>query len=182
MKEEIWKPVRGFEDYAEISNYGQIHYYGTGRGRCPDERWTYGTDNGKGYLRVTISNEKFRVNRLVYMTFVGDIPEGYEVNHIDENKHNNCVWNLNLMSHGDNMRYGTGIERSAAAQSKAVQALDPNTLEVVYEFPSTQEAYRQGFSQSAVSACCRNCYKRHGNNIYKGYIWRFKENNEHHKL
>ena len=44
LKEE-WRPVRGFEDYAEISNYGLIHYYGTGRGRYPDERWTYGSDN-----------------------------------------------------------------------------------------------------------------------------------------
>lgn len=60
--------------------------------------------------------------------------------------------------------------------SKAVQALDKVTGEVIYEFASTQEAQRQGFSAGNISECCRNCYLRSGNNIYKGYIWKFKEN------
>lgn len=59
--------------------------------------------------------------------------------------------------------------------SKAVQALNPKTLEVVYEFSSTAEAQRQGFYSSAVSQCCRNCFTRPGNNAYKGYIWRYAE-------
>jgi hypothetical protein len=44
IKEE-WKPVRGFEDWAEISNYGQVHYYGKGRGKYAHERFTYGKIN-----------------------------------------------------------------------------------------------------------------------------------------
>jgi group I intron endonuclease len=58
-------------------------------------------------------------------------------------------------------------------KSKAVQGLDKITGEVVFSFPSTAEAQRQGFSAGNISECCRNCYKRHGNNIYKGLIWRF---------
>ena len=62
-------------------------------------------------------------------------------------------------------------------KSKAVQALDPKTLEVVMEFPSAAEAQRQyGFHQGNISACCRNCFNRSGNNVYKGFIWRYKEN------
>ena len=180
MMKEIWKPVRGKEDWAEISNYGQVHYYATGKGRYPDERFTYGSENNEGYLRAKIGGVKKGVHVWVYLTFVGDIPKGMEVNHIDENKHNNCVWNLNLMTRKENMRWGTGIERRAAAnknnpkRSKAVQALNPKTLEVVMEFPSTREAKRQGFNQGAVSQCCRNCFNRPGNNVYKGFIWRYK--------
>jgi leucyl aminopeptidase len=59
-------------------------------------------------------------------------------------------------------------------KSKAVQALDPKTLEVVMEFPSAHEAQRHGFHQGNISACCRNCFNRPGNNVYKGLIWRFK--------
>ena len=200
MKEE-WRPVRGFEDYAEVSNLGQIHYYAGKSKKYPDERFTYGYECGD-YLYATIGGKSFRINRLVYMTFVGEIPDGMEVNHIDEDKHNNCVWNLNLMTKKENIRWGTGIERSAASRrgrkrseetklkiaaalrgkkrpdiaaalSKAVQALNPKTLEVVYEFSSTMEAQRQGFYSSAVSACCRNCFTRPGNNVYKGFIWRY---------
>lgn len=147
---------------------GQIHYYGTGRGKYPDERWSYGYEN-KGYLRASIGGVDKGVHVWVYMTFNDcDIPEGYEVNHIDENKHNNRLDNLNLMSHGDNIKYGTRNARVADALSKAVQALDKNG-NVVMEFPSTMEAGRQGFSSSHITECCNGKRKTH-----KGYIWRWK--------
>lgn len=182
--EEIWKPVRGFEEYAEVSNLGQIHRFErviySGRGhkakRIQEESWTYGSENNKGYLTAHIGGISKGVHVWVFMTFNDcDVPKGYDVNHLDENKHNNCVWNLNLLNHDDNMRYGTGIERCHAAltnhpnMSKAVQALNPTTMEVVMEFPSTREAKRQGFDSGAVSACCLGKRKSH-----KGFIWRFR--------
>ena len=194
IKEE-WRPVRGFEDCAEISNYGQIHRFRrewySGRNhkikKVQEESWIWGSENNKGYLTTTIGNVKKGVHVWVYLTFVGDIPKGMEVNHLDEDKHNNRLDNLNLLSHGDNMHYGTGIERSAASRrgkkhseerkekigaalSKAIQTLDKDG-NVVMEFPSTMEAGRQGFDQSAVSACCLGKRKTH-----KGFIWCYKEN------
>lgn len=44
----------------------------------------------------------FYVHTMVAMTFIGDIPEGYSVNHIDENKKNNCVNNLEIVTQGEN--------------------------------------------------------------------------------
>lgn len=209
IEKEIWKPVRGFEEYAEISNFGQIHrferVYYAGRNhkikRNQEEDWTYGSYTG-GYLYAKIGGVSKGVHVWVYLTFVGDIPKGLEVNHIDEDKHNNCVWNLNLMTPKENCNWGTrnkragekvaaalrgkpkspeSIAKKSAAQtnhpnmSKAVQALNPKTLEVVMEFPSTREAGRQGFDQSAVGKCCRNCFNHQGNNVYKGYIWRYAD-------
>lgn len=57
----------------------------------------------------------------------------------------------------------------SAAHSKAVQALDKVTGEVVMEFASTKEAGRYGFNQGHVAACCRGEEKTH-----KGFIWRWK--------
>ena len=90
---------------------------------------------------------------------------------MDENKENNHLENLEACSHGDNIRWGTGIARRAAAQSKAVEALDKVTGRVIFTFPSTIEAGRQGFHQGDVAACCRGERKSHG-----GFIWRYKEN------
>ena len=45
------------------------------------------------------------------------------------------------------------------------------TLVAIY--PSVAECSRNGFNQGNVSQCCRNCYNREGNNVYKGYIWSY---------
>lgn len=200
IEKEIWKPVRGFEEYAEISNFGQIHrferVYYAGRNhkikRIQEEEWTYGSENNKCYLQATIGGVTKGVHVWVFMTFNNcDIPEGYEVNHIDEDKHNNRLDNLNLMTPKENNNWGSHNTKVAAAlktsekakiarakiaaaqtnhpkRSKAVQALDPTTIELIYEFPSTKEAQRQGFHSGSVSQCCLGKRKTH-----KGLIWRY---------
>lgn len=188
MNTEIWKPVKGYEEYAEISNMGQIHYYGTGRGRYPDERWVYGCESGD-YLNASIGGVCKGVHVWVYETFYNcDVPKGLQVNHIDENKHNNRLDNLNLMTPKENSNWGTHGAKIAASRrgkhypklsaaqtnhpkkSKAVQALNPKTLEIVMEFPSIIEAQRQGFNAGHISDCCRGKHKTH-----HGFLWQFKK-------
>lgn len=113
---EIWKKVRGFENY-EVSNYGKVkslNYKRTGK----EKLLSLGKDID-GYLFVHLWKngfvKSFRINRLVYMTFVGEIPEDIQVNHIDEDKENNRVENLNLMTCKENIRWGTGNARRSAA-------------------------------------------------------------------
>ena len=56
----------------------------------------------KGYLliQLTIDGKRkaYRVHRLVWQTFVGDIPESYHIHHKDENKTNNNLDNLECLS------------------------------------------------------------------------------------
>lgn len=75
------------------------------------------------------------------------------------------------MTPKQNINYGTGIKRRAKSQSKQVGAYKDGNL--VMTFNSTMEAGRQGFKQGNVWACCRNCFNRLGNNVYKGYEWRY---------
>ena len=130
-----------------------------------------------GYQIVGIydneGNKKwYQLHRVVYETFTGEtIPEGMQVNHINEIKTDNRFENLNLMTPKENINYGTCIERRSATRSKTVGAFKNG--ELVMTFTSTAEAQRQGFSSGAVSKCCRNCFNRPGNNVYKGYEWRY---------
>ena len=176
MKRE-WKPVKDYENYM-ISNFGEVkslNYNHTGR----EKLLSQGKD-GKGYLKVTLCKngikKPFSVHRLVYETLVGEIPEGMQCNHIDEDKENNRVDNLNLMTPKENINWGTHNARMAAARSKLVEAVDKVSGRVVYVFSSIAEAHGQGFNRGAVVACCRNCFSRPGNNVYKGFIWQYKEN------
>ena len=134
--------------------------------------------NNKGYKQVYLSDNEgnikmYKVHRIVYESVTGKpIPEGLEVNHLDENKANNHISNLNLMTHKENVNFGTRNSRDAKAKSKQVGAYKDGKL--VLSFSSTREAQRQeGFNHSNISACCRNCYMREGNNVYKGYTWKY---------
>lgn len=129
----------------------------------------------KGYKNVSLyvdeqeEKKSFRVHRLIWESFNGEIPQGLEVNHISEDKSDNRLANLNLLTHPQNMNFGTGVERMAKAKSKEVLQYDLNG-ELVAIWPSTQECGRNGFDHGAVSSCCRGVYKQ-----YKGFIWCYKE-------
>ena len=64
-------------------------------------------DNQSGYLRVAIGNEKheIKVHRAVAEMFVPNPFNLPLVNHIDGNKHNNCVDNLEWVTPKENVNH-----------------------------------------------------------------------------
>lgn len=87
---EIWKPFDMLRTY-EVSNHGRIRNVSTGT--------IYSLKrNGNEYLRKRLNKTTYLVHRLVYETFVGLIPKGFHVHHIDGNKKNNQVDNLMAVS------------------------------------------------------------------------------------
>ena len=176
--EEIWMPVIGYEGLYEVSNLGRV--------RSLDREARHSSCGGVrilkgkvikpqmgvgGYLRVCISKDgkgkMFSVHRLVYSAFNGAIPHDMQVNHIDEDKTNNRLENLNLMTPKQNSNWGTHIQRVAKAKSKPVVAID-DTGNVVLEFSSAMDAERQGFDHSNLAACCLGKRRTH-----RGYRWRY---------
>lgn len=167
MKSELiyeeWRPVKDYEGLYEVSNFGRVRSLKFGKVRILKL-----FKNSKGYLYVDLykdgKRKEFRVHRLVWETFNGAIPDGMEVNHINEIKTDNSLWNLNLMTRKENINYGKRTEKC----SNPVLQLTLDEV-LVKEWPSTQECGRNGFSQSRVSACCRGEFKQ-----YKGFLWRNK--------
>ena len=160
------KQLPNFSNYIILPNEGLI--WSKKRGKF------IGYEDSKGYHKVTLYDDNGRVtkgklHRFIWQAVNGPIPEGMEVNHIDENKSNNSIFNLNLMTHKENMNFGTRTERVAKALSKPVGAFKDSKL--VMTFPSTAEAGRNGFDHSTVAKCCRGELKTH-----KGYEWRYLEN------
>lgn len=104
---EIWRPVVGYEGLYEVSN--------TGRVRRVSDLMVLKFSDSRGYygvhLRKDGKRKTFRVHRLVAQAFILN-PDGLpEVNHIDENKSNNSVDNLEWCDHKYNSLYGTRLER-----------------------------------------------------------------------
>lgn len=56
-----------------------------------------------GYESFAFKNTRVRVHRAIYETFVGEIPKGYEIDHINTKRDDNSVENLKLVTHKENM-------------------------------------------------------------------------------
>lgn len=103
--EEIWKDISGYEGLYQISNLGRVKSLDR---KVPHKRYSIQMRKGcilkfscnhQGYYTVKLnSNNKsksYRVNKLVYETFVGKVKNGYVVDHIDnEQRQNNSLTNL----------------------------------------------------------------------------------------
>ena len=110
-----WGQAKGFSKYL-ISTDGQV--YSLKRDRLLPQGYTQ-----RGYKQVDVCNDEgikkhMRVHRLVYMAHKGVIPEGMQINHKDENKANNCIDNLELMTNKENSSYGTRNARISQAMKR----------------------------------------------------------------
>ena len=109
--DEVFRPIEGYERLYEVSNMGRVRSLKYGKKKILKPVMTK-----FGYLRVGLHKEGkqklFFVHRLVTQAFIPN-PEGLpQINHIDEDKTNNVVDNLEWCDHRYNMNYGTRIERS----------------------------------------------------------------------
>lgn len=154
---EEWKPLSGYEWHYEISSYGRVRNTATGQ-----IRKLFVHPSGYCLVDLYIGNKKknFRVHRLVAQAFI-DNPFGYEqVNHIDGNKQNNHVENLEWIDAGGNTRHALKI-----GHFNNKPLIDSNG--VIYE--SAHEAQRQlGIHNSNISKVCRGIYKQ-----YKGMVFKY---------
>ena len=124
--EEIWKDVKGYEGLYQVSNLGRVksikrkvniyskknkNYY---KRTIKQKILNYG-GNTIGYVNVPLSKDgctkPIYVHRLVAEAFIPN-PNNYPcVNHIDENKENNKVDNLEWCTVKYNNNYGSHIEK-----------------------------------------------------------------------
>lgn len=103
---EVWKDVRGYEGLYEVSNFGNVRSLNWRNEGIV--RNLYLKRHNRGYLQVELANgnkkQMFLVHRLVAQAF---IPNPYalpQINHIDEDKHNNSADNLEWCTQSQNMK------------------------------------------------------------------------------
>ena len=164
--EEIWKDIPGYERKYQESNMGQVkslNYKNTGR-----EVILKQVISKKGYCHICLLGRQHTVGRLVYSAFHGPIPPGMQVNHINEDKTDNRLENLNLMTPSENTNWGTRNDRVMKKCGKWVIKLTKNN-EILHFYPSTKKAASEnGLQSNTISECCNGKRKSYG-----GFIWKF---------
>lgn len=160
--------LEGYSSYEIYPNTGKIYSYIT-------NRYIGGKDKD-GYIIVNLRGDNgvkkvFRVHKLIWNIVNGEIPEGMEINHIDENKSNNSISNIYPLSHIDNCNWGTRNERilknrKGKFKKKPVIALQGENIKLY--FSSTRDAEIQGYCSGHITNCCWGKAKTH-----KGYEWQY---------
>ena len=167
---EQWKTVEIdgeiWERY-EVSTEGRVrslNYKNTGQIKILKQH-----DNGTGYLFVNLWNGKnnyFYVQVLVATMFIENPDNKPTVNHINENKHDNRVENLEWATQGEQNVHGTRMERVAKAQGKRVRCVNTGQ-----EFYSLGQAEREtGISKQCISYCCKGKTKSCGHGLVFEFV------------
>ena len=161
---ETFVKIEGFENY-EVSNLGRVRNIKSGRVLKPYLN--------HGYLMLCLYGYNKRKNlllhRIIATAFIDNHEEKPCVNHIDENKLNNDLSNLEWCTERENNIHGTRTKRAAGKLSKKVIQLDLND-NVLNEFESMVQAEREtGVSRRSISSCCNGKRKSAG-----GFKWRKK--------
>ena len=188
QRKEVWKPIKGYEGKYEISNLGGVRNRKRGNKLLPYR-------DGRNHLKVGLHHDGKQkhvfVHRLIYEAFVGEIPDGYVIHHIDHNQFNNCVDNLKLMSRSEHMslhRKGKTLpnhntEKMRIAAKRACQATKKPVAqysldgELIGVYESISEAHRKtGVGITGISRCCLKKVRKSGN-----YYWEFRKKHDFDK-
>lgn len=135
--EEIWKDIKDYEGLYQVSNLGRVKSLGNKKRK---EKILKPCKVKSGYLRVQLSKRKmfyvrkmFFVHRLVAESFISNPYNLPQVNHLDLNKENNNISNLEWVSPKKNIEY---------SEATKIKCLDLKTNKVTI-YPSIREATRQ---------------------------------------
>ena len=115
---EVWKEIKNYEGYYEVSNFGRFRSmdrvitYSDGRTRFYKGEIIEGTIGRDGYIDVKLSKDGItktrKLHRLIAQTFIPiENDNNLEVNHIDYNRTNNKIDNLEWVTHIDNVHHSS---------------------------------------------------------------------------
>lgn len=184
---ELWKDIIGYEGLYQVSSLGRVKSLRKLHGNCLRKETILNQYlTRKKYYKVLLSKNKIlknkEVHRLVAETFLDkrkykSMPDEdknlikldkLEVNHIDENKTNNCLENLEWCTRKYNANYGTRGIRGGKKIGKKILQYNKNG-ELIREWESIKEATEK-LHICSIGKNCRGKSKTAG-----GFIWKFKE-------
>ena len=149
MKKEYWKDIPGFEGLYQGSTLGRIMNSRTGRILRPG--------NACGYLRVVLRKDGENCNKLVHIliaeTFLPNPENKPCIDHIDGNRHNNCVSNLRWCTYKENQN--NPITRKRISEGRKKPVICYNNYGIIKVYISIRDTEKDGFKYKNVCSCCK---------------------------
>lgn len=157
--------IEGYQDVREIyfvDEKGKIYSEAKfGKGSTGNIRELKQYIKTNGYLNCALVNKNgktkyYRVHRIVISAYKENKNNKSYVNHIDANRQNNNL---------DNLEWVTPRENNNHSISKKVYMYNLNG-ELEKEFTGTYEASLDGYNRGHIASCCRNEIKKHKDKIF----------------
>lgn len=163
--DEVWKDIP--PEYinnslnCKVSNYGRFKY--------PTNRITSGYENNE-YLMVSINKKTYRLHRLVAQVFIPNPENKPCVNHIDGNKLNSKLLNLEWATHKENTIHAHETGLCKDNKNKIVQ-LDLSGNIIAYFDSQVEASHKLNINISTIRNCCNEKFKAKtaGGFIFKYY-------------
>ena len=140
--EEVWKDIEGYEGLYQVSNLGNVKSWHTHGGKCGALLNT--TLNKDGYCIVTLHKESkhksYLVHRIVAYLFITNVHNKPHINHIDGNKQNNKINNLEWVTPIEN--YIHAIKNDLINQSRITRHRGINHHKTKLNEQQVKEIYK----------------------------------------
>ena len=169
---EVWKDIEDFEGLYQVSNFGRVKSLERTRKGIKNSncflagRILKNKHNNKGYCFVGLCKNKkityVRPHRLVAEYFILNPDNKPQVNHIDGNKDNNRIDNLEWMTNAENMQHA--LANGLVNNKKQIRCVE--TQEIFDSIRAAAKKYN--LNEPHLSNCCKGKRKTH-----KGYHWEY---------
>lgn len=178
--QEVWKDIKDYEGSYQVSNLGRIKRIALYTNQYK-KQWksnkilnTNHTDL-RGYCHVVLCKDGishcYKVHRLVAQAFIPNPDNLPQINHIDGNKVNNSVDNLEWCTASENMYHSYRKLHRKSAVAKKINQYDLNNNFIKTWLSSAEIEKHLGVNHSNIASCCKNIRNTAG-----GFIWRYADN------
>jgi hypothetical protein len=163
--QEVWKDIQGYEGLYQVSDFGRVRSFKRSSGHVVLKQ-----NNTRGYMQVVLSNsdrvrQTYSVHRLVATAFIPNPDKLPVINHVDRNRGNNRVSNLEWTTASLNVLHTYKVYHAVRGDEHYISKLSESDAQNVYEL-----AWSGTLTQSKI-ATLFNVSRSTVETIKHGHAW-----------
>jgi hypothetical protein len=172
--QELWLPVCGYEGLYQVSNQGRIKSLFARQRQHSELIMKQREAKGRGYLYVGLYKEGktkyYRVHRIVAKAFLPNPNNLPQVNHIDLNKANNCVENLEWCTGSENCLHYSRLNpgKGNPASLKEYYEQNDQRIRIIATIDEKETEYNSILETSKVLGISMSTIYKQLNGLAKG--------------